>query len=148
MKVFWFMFYFSMETENIPNRHICKAYLFQSDFFNFRSEKKAIWLEAVVCRCSKKLIFLKIRKIHRKTPVVESLFSFPIKLETGNTDQILLLDCIHVSFKKFFSAATKEWHTPDRTWDTESHKTLKNLSKIASQDHRKIVFTTAIAQTF
>ena len=46
--------------------------------------KSIIWLysmygivpvsEAVAQRCSAKKVFLKFRKIHRKTPVLESLF--------------------------------------------------------------------------
>ena len=38
--------------------------------FNF-----GVMIEAVVRRCSSKKMFLKIRKFHRKTPVLESLFN-------------------------------------------------------------------------
>ena len=45
--------------------------------------------EAIVCRCSLKLVFQKIRKFYKKTPVLESLFNkkslklkhFPLKID-------------------------------------------------------------------
>ena len=37
-------------------------------------EVELVLIEAAIQRCSVKMVFLKIHKIHRKTPVPESLF--------------------------------------------------------------------------
>ena len=44
--------------------------------------KVTVSQEAVAQRCSVKKVFLEIWKIHRKTPVPESLFSTLLKKET------------------------------------------------------------------
>ena len=62
-----------MHFQNI-HFYISKKTLHHSLYQNSLKSSKAFIVEAVVQTCSVKKVFLEISKIHRKTPVPESLF--------------------------------------------------------------------------